>query len=47
MNKLWYIYPMEFYIATGMNQLQLRATILKDPAVTVNEKSQIQKSTNG
>ena len=37
---------MEFYIAMGMNQLQLHATILKDLALMVNEKSQTQKSTN-
>ena len=45
--KIWYIYPMEFYTAVGMNRLQLHATILKDLAVMVNEKSQTQKSTNG
>lgn len=38
---------MEFYTAMGMNRLQLHATILKDLAVMVNEKSQTQKSTNG
>lgn len=38
---------MEFYTAKGMNRLQLHATILKDLAVMVNERSQTQKSTNG
>ena len=38
---------MEFYIAMRMNQLQLHATLWKDLAMMLNEKSQTQKSTYG
>lgn len=44
-NKMWYIYTMEYYMATKRNEVQTHATTQMNPEHMLSEKSPAQKTT--